>query len=153
MGVSTTISHALITIVAISLAVTLAIAVMSQLSNILNTMSISINHRSEALRTVITVTDAYYDSGTSTFHIYLKNIGDAPYSDLDNIDVYLGSASGNLMYFNISSQNITEYEKSDGVWSPGETIEITMYTDQSFTPPYEVKIVLSNGVSAEYVFG
>lgn len=152
MGVSTTISHALLTIVAISLAVTLAIAVMSQLSNILNTMSISINHRSEALRTVITVTNAYYDPSTSTFHIFLKNIGDTPYSDFDNIDVYLGSASGELVYFNISSQNITEYGKKDNIWTPGETIEIDIYTSQTFTPPYEVKIVLSNGVSAEYVF-
>lgn len=156
MGVSTTLSHALLTIVAISLAVTLAITVMSQLSNVLNTMSTSINYRSEALRTVITVTNAYYDSTSSKFHIFLKNIGDIPYSDFDNIDVYLSSVSGNLVYFNISSQNITEYERKDNIWTPGETIEIIIdasQTSQTFTPPYIVKIVLSNGVSTEHVFG
>ncbi len=151
--VSTTISQALLTIVAISLAVALAVAVMSQLSNILNSMSIAVNHRSEALRMVITVTNAYYDPVSHTFHIFVKNTGDVPYSDLNNIDVYLGNASGVLDYYNISTANITEYGPEPGVWVPGETIEITINTTTAYSPPYEVKIVLSNGVSTTYVFG
>ncbi|NPA98145.1 MAG: flagellin, partial [Crenarchaeota archaeon] len=107
--VSTTISQALLTIVAISLAVALAVAVMSQLSNILNSISIAVNHRSEALRMVITITNAYYDPVSHNFHIFVKNTGDVPYSDLDNIDVYLGNATGALDYYNISTANITEY--------------------------------------------
>lgn len=152
MGVSTTISHALLTIVAITLAVSLAIAVLSQLSTILNTMSVSVKHRSDSLRTIITITNAYYDATNSEFHIFIKNIGDIPYSDLDNIDVYIGSADGALDLYNISTSNITEYDNIDGVLAPGETIEIVIKTSKSYETPYEVKIVLSNGVSETYIF-
>jgi len=152
MGVSVTISHALLTIVAITLAVSLAIAVLSQLSIVLNTISISVKQRSDSLRTIIAITNAYYDSANSKFHIFAKNIGDIPYSDLENIDVYIGSAGGALDFYNISTNNITEYNVADGVWSPGETIEIVIETTKTYDPPYEVKIVLSNGVSETYVF-
>lgn len=152
MGVSVTISHALLTIVAITLAVSLAIAVLSQLSIVLNTMSISVKQRSDSLRTLIAITNAYYDSANSKFHIFVKNIGDIPYSDLENIDVYIGSAGGALDFYNISTNNITEYDIVDGVWNPGETIEIVIEPTKTYDPPYEVKIVLSNGVSETYVF-
>ena len=152
MGVSTTISHALLTIVAISLAVSLAIAVLSQLSTILNTMSVSVRHRSSSLRTLITITNAYFDSTNSEFHIFVKNIGDIPYSDLENVDVYIGSAGGALDLYNISTNNITEYNIVDGVLAPGETIEIIIKTSKTYTSPYEVKVVLSNGVSESYIF-
>ena len=152
MGVSTTISHALLTIVAITLAVSLAIAVLSQLSTILNTMSVSVKHRSDSLRTIITITNAYYDSVNSEFHIFVKNIGDIPYSDLENIDVYIGSADGALDLYNVSTNNITEYDVVDGVLTPGETIEIVIRASKTYESPYEVKVVFSNGVSETYIF-
>jgi len=115
-------------------------------------MSVSVRHRSSSLRTLITITNAYFDSTNSEFHIFVKNIGDIPYSDLENVDVYIGSAGGALDLYNISTNNITEYNIVDGVLAPGETIEIIIKTSKTYTSPYEVKVVLSNGVSESYIF-
>lgn len=152
MGASVTISHAILTIIAITLAASLAIVVLSELNTILNTMTIFVKHRSDSLRIQIAITNAYYDSSNSEFHIFIKNIGDIPYSDLEDIDVYLGSATGPLDFYNITLDNITEYGGVDGVLAPGETIEIVVKVTKTYEPPYEVKVVLSNGVSETRIF-
>ncbi|MEM0059949.1 MAG: flagellin [Desulfurococcaceae archaeon] len=150
MGESTTITHAILTIVAILMASVFATAVLSQLNNVINSLSITLKNRSDTYRMSITIIHALYDRNQGLIYIYVKNTGEVPYSDLDNIDVFISDYSGSTDYYKPGAENITEYGSIQGVFEKGETILILIQARRTYTPPLEIKLVLSNGYKATY---
>jgi Archaebacterial flagellin. len=152
MGESTTITHAILTIVAVLMASVFAAAVLSQLNNVINYLSITIKNRSDTYRMSITIVHALYDTGNKTIYIYLKNTGEAPYSDLANIDVFVKDYTGKVDYYRTGSTEveIVEYGAVGDVLEKGETVLIKITASTAYTTPLEVKVVLSNGFSVMY---
>jgi flagellar protein FlaG len=153
MGESTTITHAILTIVAVLMASVFAAAVLSQLNNVINYLSITIKNRSDTYRMSMTIVHALYDAGTNTVYIYLKNTGEVPYNDLANIDVFVRDYAGKVDYYKTNSTKveIVEYGVVNGVLEKGETVLLKITASTAYTTPLEVKVVLSNGYSAMYI--
>ncbi|MEM4749108.1 MAG: flagellin, partial [Thermosphaera sp.] len=80
MGESTTITHAILTIVAILMASLFAAAVIGQLNSVLNVISISMKSKSDSYRLSITIVHASIDKETGIIYLYAKNTGDVSYS-------------------------------------------------------------------------
>ncbi len=157
MGESTTITHALLTIVAISIAASFALVVMSRTSLLSSTISQMVYSKSQEMRIQITVTYMYNNSSTE-YIVFAKNIGSSSLTGFDLVDIYFGTFGGELKLYTYNQSggaghwNATEYGSTPGVWEKGETIEIHIYTSQPVDPPYHVKIVLPFGTGAEEVF-
>jgi len=152
MGESTTITHAILTIVAVVLASVFAVTVMSQLNTLLNSINIVVKNRSDVLRLGVTITYSYYN-GTHVV-LFIKNTGDTPYSKLDNIDVFLKSG-GVVDYYSTSNADtvsIVEYGNANNVLEPSETVQIAInVAGKAYTLPIEVRVVLVNGYTATSV--
>ena len=156
MGESTTITHALLTIVAISLAATFATVVITRVSMVSNTLSQVLGEKVELLKTSIVIAYVYNASQTE-YVIYAKNVGQTRISVISDIDVYFSSADQPLVLYTYNESggaghwNYTELGSSDGIWQPGETIEIHVFTSAEVPPPYRVKLVLPTGYTVEEV--
>ena len=157
MGESTTITHALLTIVAISIAASFALIVISRASLLSSTISQMVYSKSQEMRIQITVTYMYNNSSTE-YIVFAKNTGTSSLTGFSLIDVYFGTFGEELKLYTYNQSggaghwNVTEYGSTQGVWEKGETIEIHIYTSQPVDPPYYVKIVLPFGSGAEEVF-
>ncbi|MEM4035503.1 MAG: hypothetical protein QXU97_02665 [Fervidicoccaceae archaeon] len=152
MGESTTIAHALLTIVAVILVSLFAMAVMGQLNLLVNSMNIAVKNKADTFRLSIDIIYAYYN-GTHLV-IYVKNTGDIPYNKLDYMDIFVRDYSGKVEYYvsGASYVVIVEYGVRTGVLEPSETIELVIDTDgRQYTPPIEIKLALVNGYATSYV--
>lgn len=150
MGESTTITHAILTIVAVLMASLFAAAVLSQLNNVINSLSATIKNKSDTYRMSIIIIYALYDKNTNSLYIYLKNTGEVPYSDLDNIDVFVKDYTGRVDYYKSSQATKQEYGNVNNILEKGETMLLNITTVTTYTPPLEVKVVFSNGYSVTY---
>ncbi|MEL9908606.1 MAG: flagellin [Desulfurococcus sp.] len=156
MGESTTITHALLTIVAVLMASIFAAAVIGQLNSVINTISISIKNKSDTYRMSIAIIYAYYDASINNVTIFVKNTGDVPYSKLDNIDIFITDYNGVIDYYSSGNQTrvtLTELGSLNNVLEPGETLRIDISVSRSYVSPIEIRIVLVNGYSTTYVTG
>ncbi|MEB3774807.1 MAG: flagellin [Desulfurococcales archaeon] len=155
MGESTAIAHAVFIIVSVMMASVLAFVVLSKLGYMQSVFSQAITEKTNALGIRIMIVNAYKSGGT--IYIYAKNVGTIPYSDLSNIDLYVGDLDGALDYYKYSSSGgtgtftIEEMGNSDGIWSPGETFKFTVNSIRTYGDLIRVKIVLSNGVTGDDV--
>ncbi|AFL66371.1 flagellin [Desulfurococcus amylolyticus] len=156
MGESTTITHALLTIVAVLMASIFAAAVIGQLNSVINTISISIKNKSDTYRMSIAIIYAYYDTSINNVTIFVKNTGDVSYSKLDNIDIFITDYSGAIDYYSSGNQarvTLTELGSPNNILEPGETLRIDISVLRSYVSPLEIRIVLVNGYSTTYVTG
>ncbi|MEM0378259.1 MAG: flagellin [Thermosphaera sp.] len=158
MGESTTITHAILTIVAILMASLFAAAVIGQLNSVLNVISISMKSKSDSYRLSITIVHASIDKETGIIYLYAKNTGDVSYSDLVNIDFIITDSDGKTLYYSTrqtspESVEITEYGSQQGVFEKGETVLFKIKIETAYKLPLEVKMVLSNGYSTVYTVG
>jgi len=160
MGVSTTITHAILTIAAIIMASLFVVGVISQLNTVLNTINIVIKTRSDTYRTSISIIYAYYDSNQGKIYIYIKNTGELSYSELNkSIDIFIIDANNVVNYYNLYQElqsggaTIIEYGEKDNILKPRETAEIILLAKRTYTKPIEIKITLSNGYTTSYVTG
>ncbi|MET1160492.1 MAG: flagellin [Thermoprotei archaeon] len=158
MGVSTTITHGLLTIAAIIMASLFVIAVISQLNNLVNSLTISIKSRSDSYRINVNIIYAYYDESSNKIGIFLKNTGDLPYSSLNNtIDIFVKDYEGSIDYYNLKNEisagraNITEYNRQDNILEPGETVYIELTVNKTYVKPLEITVVLATGYKTSYV--
>ncbi len=158
MGVSTTITHAILTIAAVIMASLFVVGVISQLNTVMNTINIAIKTRSDTYRTSISIIYAYYDDSQNKIYIYIKNTGEIPYSDLNkSMDIFIVDANNTVDYYNLYSElqagnaNLTEYDKQDNILKPRETAEIVLLARKTYAKPIEIRITFSNGYTASYV--
>jgi flagellar protein FlaG len=155
MGESTTITHAILTIVAVLMASLFAAVVIGQLNTVLNVISTSIKSKSDSYRLSITIIHASMDRQANTLYLYAKNTGDVVYSDLSNIDFIVTDYAGKTFFFSTrtGAVHVEEYGSKNGVFEKGETVLFQITLSGSYTPPLEVKMVLSNGYSTVYTVG
>ncbi|MEM3927228.1 MAG: flagellin [Desulfurococcaceae archaeon] len=152
MGESTTITHALLTIVAVILASLFAVAVMGQLNSLVNSISVAIKSRSDTFRLSVNIIYAYYN-GTHVM-IYVKNTGDLPYSKLDGIDIFIKDYNGKVDHYmtGTSDVEIVEYGVRNNVLEPSETIGLVINTNgRQYILPIEIRLILVNGYSTTYI--
>ncbi len=160
MGVSTTITHAILTIAAVIMASLFVVGVISQLNTVMNTINIAIKTRADTYRTSISIIYAYYDDSQNKIYIYIKNTGELSYSDLNkSIDIFIVDANNTVDYYNLYSElragnaNLTEYDKQDNILKPRETAEIVLLAKKTYAKPIEIRITFSNGYTTSYVTG
>ncbi|WP_448578551.1 flagellin [Thermosphaera sp.] len=155
MGESATITHAILTIVAVLMASLFAAVVIGQINTVLNVISTSIKTKSDSYRLSVTIIHASLDKQANTIYLYAKNTGDVVYSDLENIDFIVTDYAGKTFYF--STRNgivqVVEYGTQDRVFEKGETVLFQITLPEYYTPPLEVKMVLSSGYSTVYTVG
>lgn len=151
MGESTTIAHAILTIVAVVIASIFAVAVVSQLNSLINSLSVAVKSRSDFFRLNINIVYAYHNE--SHIVIFLKNTGDIPYSKLDSIDIFVKDYNGYVDYYTTSNNNIriVEHRYPNNILESSEVVELIIPVNRKYTPPIEVRIVLVNGYTLAYV--
>lgn len=121
----------------------------------MNVISTSIKTKSDSYRLSVTIIHASLDKQANTLYLYAKNTGDVVYSDLENIDFIVTDYAGKTFYF--STRNgivqVVEYGTQDRVFEKGETVLFQITLPEYYTPPLEVKMVLSSGYSTVYTVG
>lgn len=158
MGESTAVAHAVFIIVSVMMASVLGLIVLGKIGYMESLFSQSVQEKANALGIRLLIINAYKDATNNIIYVYVKNVGTVTFSDLTNIDLYMGNATGVLEYYKynvtVSSPgyyNITELGNPDGTWSPGETLRFNVYVQNTYSELIRVKIVLPNGVIAEEV--
>ncbi|MEM1843637.1 MAG: flagellin [Desulfurococcaceae archaeon] len=152
MGESTTITHALLTIVAVILASLFAVTIMGQLNYLANSISIAVKNRSDSFRLGVSIIYAYYNG--SHVVLFLKNTGDLPYTRLDSIDIFVKDYANAVDYYSTGNPNVVlvEYGTGKNVLEPSETVEVCIdVSGKSYVRPIEVRLVLVNGYTTTYV--
>jgi archaellum component FlaF (FlaF/FlaG flagellin family) len=119
----------------------------------------------DRMQSRIDIVNATASADGQTVYIWIKNVGSTRITAIDQSDVFLGP-EGNFL-------RIPYYENSDGSqvqppcwsydiendpgniteWKTGETMKITVTYNTSLVPDtYYVKVVIPNGIEAEYYF-
>lgn len=160
MGESTTITHALLTIAAITIASIFAFVMLTKISTLNSSISQMIYSNVNGMESSITIIDFYYDSQNQSFVVFVKNTGSMDISPTfaSMTDVYLGTyGQGTSLYTYSSSPSPGHwsYTKTQPTasWKAGETIVILVYNTTAVIPPYQIKIVMPNGIGAEMAKG
>ncbi len=158
MGESTAVAHAVFIVVSVVMASVLALVVLGKLSYVQSLFSQIVMEKTNALGIKLLVVNAYRDEVNNTIYIYVKNVGNMPYTSVSDIDIYIGNYTGSLDYYkynetrsNPGTFNITELYEQDNVWSPGETIKFNLNPAKNYESLIRVKVVLTNGVVTEEV--
>jgi hypothetical protein len=124
-------------------------------SNALVSMSDDMNDR---MQTRINVINAAASSDKKTIYIWVKNVGESRIADIGQSDLFLGEEKnfGRIPYTdNANGLNpLWQFEiENDTEWKTSATIKITVtYDEDPGTGTYFVKLVLPNGIDAEYYF-
>jgi len=161
LGFSTTITHAILVVAALTAASILSTAIIIKFNFITSTISQVVQSQANSLLTDITIIDVFYNSTGGYFIIYAKNTGNLEIArdSISKTDVYLGrygdaldlyiyNASGGPGYWNYSKA-----DPSSTSWLVGETITIKVYNRTTVQSPYHVKICLPSAVVEEFVGG
>ncbi len=157
MGESTTVAHALLTIVAITLATTFGVAMLGRLGYIQSAIADFFKIKTNMLRTNIRIITGFYNETEGMYVIYVKNVGavNIPLSELNKTDVYLGPYGGEIKLYYYGNGTLGTWTASDvnkdGSWESGETLIIKVNTGARISESVYVKIVLPSGASDEAV--
>ncbi|MCE4612221.1 MAG: flagellin [Desulfurococcales archaeon] len=160
MGETTVIAHALLTIVAVSLAATFSVVVLLRVYDISSTLSEVLSIKTDALRVQLVV--AYMEErvvgNVYEYSIYIKNVGSASVTSIESSDVYLGTYRGKLFLFQYNASggagywNYTEKGDGDGVWEKDETFIIHVYSSTRIDSPVEFRMILPVGATIREVY-
>ena len=152
---SITIEEAIIVVSTIIATSILAAAIFSSLSRIEASYKSVVAATEEKMGTDIKIVFATSTSST-TVKVWVKNVGTsriAP-SMIVSSDLFFGKVdnAARLNYSSDWSYSIVN-DDGDGVWEPGETLEITITLSSALSQgDYYVRFVLYNGKDAEYMF-
>jgi flagellar protein FlaG len=157
MGESTTITHAMLTIVALVLAAVFAVAVMGRLGYLQSTLSDLVRIKTDQVQTNVKIITGFYNSTEGAYIVYLKNLGpkDIPFSVFNNTDIYLGPYGGNVLLYVYGNGSTGTWTASDiggdNIWNAGETAIIKVYTGVEYSSSVYIKVVLPSGADFEEV--
>ncbi len=158
-GVAGPLSEALLIVVGIIVTLLLASTVFSKISLFQSKIDVLSSQLSQAMNEKFTYVYATFNESDSSFIIYLKNTGEYPIYSLDKFTVVFGSVGSALYYpynefasTNSSSWRYVELGNKNGVWDPGETLEIIVYNSTTINPPFFFKLTTANGNSVQVEF-
>jgi len=159
LGETTVIAHALLTIVAVSLAATFSVVVLLRVYDLSSTLSEVLSLKTDSLRVQLIV--AYIEERAAgnvyEYNIYIKNVGSASVSSIERSDIYLGTYRGSLTLFQYNAQggpgywNYTEKGDGDGIWEKDETFIIHVYSSTQISSPIEFRMILPVGATIREV--
>ena len=159
MGESTVITHAMLTILAITITSIFAGIIITASYKAGNTISAVLNLDTQKVSTDVRLVYVSKEE-TSTgylYKIYMKNVGSQPISSLDSMDVFLGNYTEALDYYRYNSTasngewNYTIIGDTNNVWDPKETLVVNVYSASNYGPLISVKVVLPTGGSVSKV--
>lgn len=160
MGFSTTVTHAILIVAAVTAASILTSTVLFKLGAVSSAISQSVGSQVEKMLTDVTILGVFYNSTGGYFVVYAKNTGKVAISQLDlaSADVYLGTYGSALELYTYNSTAGAGYwnyskTKPSPSWEVGETIVVAVYNRTSVEPPYHVRLCLPNSAVGEYVGG
>jgi archaellum component FlaF (FlaF/FlaG flagellin family) len=119
----------------------------------------------DRMQSQIDIVHAANSADKRTVYIWIKNVGNSRIVAIDQTDVFLGP-DGNFMRIPYHKNNdgteipppcwsylIENNPGNTTEWKPGETVKITVLnSDPLVSGTYFVKVVIPNGIAAEYYF-
>ena len=124
-------------------------------SQTLVTMADDLDNRME---TSINIVHASTTSDRHTVYIWVKNIGKETIANIEQSDIFLGLQDhfGHVAYVDYANGQYPKWQyeiENDSLWATSATIKITVtYSSDPGAGTYYVKIVIPNGVEADYYF-
>jgi archaellum component FlaF (FlaF/FlaG flagellin family) len=112
----------------------------------------------DRMKSRIDIVHATGSANRQTVYIWIKNVGSTQIDQIEESDVFLGP-DGNFMRIPHESNAGGTYPRwkydieNDSQWGVGATIKITVtYDTDPGSGTYYVKVVIPNGIGAEYYF-
>lgn len=112
----------------------------------------------ERMQTQVDIVHAANESDRQTVYIWIKNVGSSRIVNIENCDLFLGpegdfmriphedEVTGTYPYWSYEIENGDE-------WTTGVTVKITVtYDSTQSTGTYFIKVIIPNGIAAEYYF-
>lgn len=158
-AVSSVIAEALLIIVGVSLAATLASVVLSRVS-VLQSRLVSLSADAvQALSERLAYVYALYDGSNDRFAVYVKNVGKYPVYPIDGFTILFGDTS-HASYYGLSTNpsprcrcwSYEEFGVSNGIVEPGELVVFYIYNATIIRTPYYFKLVTARGSALEASF-
>jgi archaellum component FlaG (FlaF/FlaG flagellin family) len=162
--VNVTISTAILLITTIIAASIFTGAALTQLYSFQNTFKeVSSRNQQIFASSIVIIGETKNASSPTSIIVWVKNIGRTsfPLTDAAYWDLFIVFPDGTYQRFtynNSTTQNnswgvkILNDKGTIGVWENGETIQITAYTNSIASGSYEVRLTVSNGVTAQDKF-
>jgi archaeal flagellar protein FlaG len=122
-------------------------------SNAINTASDQVNDQIKSQIEIINVSN-----NESTVQVWVKNVGSSVINNIQNCDIFLTSGN-NIDRLTYGDENTPlpswnySLTGNSTVWGPSVTNEIILHPAALDSGPYQVKIVIPNGISAQSIFG
>lgn len=164
MGVSVSITHMLMLIVAVIVAGAVA-GYTIYYTNVMGSQMVNTaRNMNVKMMSTVEITYATIDNSTNPAHyvVYVKNTGSLaiPYSEWKDIDIYIGPYKQASLYTYDPSGGVGSgtfnMKDADGdkSWEAGETAIFYVYptANPSDVPTYEAKIFLWHGLGDDYLF-
>jgi archaeal flagellar protein FlaG len=112
----------------------------------------------DRMQTQVDIVHAASTTNRETVYLWVKNVGSSRITSIEQSDIFLGP-EGNFVRIPYSTEAEGSYPQwsyvieNDTEWKTGATIKITIsYSSPPDSGTYFVKVVMSNGISAEYYF-
>ncbi|MCE4604834.1 MAG: flagellin [Aeropyrum sp.] len=157
MGESTVIAHALLTIVAITMASVFAGVVIFGSYDIGNSIQALYNSMADRMRTDIVIAYISFDPATLTYYVYAKNTGSSPINSLDTTTIFFGPEGGVLDFYTYDPNGTTgtwyyvEHGTQNQVWEVGEVLEIVIVAGKDYGGVVKLVMVVPTGAKISYV--
>ena len=112
----------------------------------------------DRMKSRIDIVHATGSANRQTVYIWIKNVGSTQIDQIEESDIFLGP-DGNFMRIPHESNAGGTYPRwrydieNDTQWGIGATVKVTVtYDSDPGAGTYYVKVVIPNGIAAEYYF-
>jgi hypothetical protein len=112
----------------------------------------------DRMKSRIDVVHATGSADRKTIYIWIKNVGSTRIETIEESDIFLGP-EGNFMRIPHETNAQGTYPRwsydieNDTEWGIGATVKVTVtYAEDPGSGTYFIKIVIPNGIAAEYYF-
>lgn len=135
-----------------------ASAIITSVTNIGSAISTDLRMENTRIRTNIIIEYLVYDNNTSTFIVFMKNVGGVKIS-FEELTVFFGTYGHADIYFpsdvlipGSKTWVVEELDTKNNVWDIGETIKMYLTNSTTVDPPYYIRIVTLSGKYFEKIF-
>jgi hypothetical protein len=112
----------------------------------------------DRMQTRVDIVHAANASDRKTVYIWIKNVGSSRIFNIEDSDLFMGP-QGDFMripYESRAGENFPRWSyeiENDTEWKTGATLKITVtYDADPGSDTYYIKLVIPNGITAEYYF-
>jgi flagellar protein FlaG len=153
--VSAGITEGIMLMASVIVATSLSGVVLSKSGMISSSFAISSEAQKDLILTKIKIVYASGSSSSPAVKVWVKNVGSAPISSTDKLDVYFGKVgSTTRIPYDAGADPKWTYSAGVTLWQTKDTVEIDIANGSNLqaSSTYMVRIVTPNGVADEYLF-